>query len=89
MGCYPQLLSVADSLCDVMFAIHFILLFISLGAIWIIFNDDDEVHNIAAIFVGAIALIWGFILIPMPAQLAIALILSIICRKIRTAHHEP
>ncbi|HBB34375.1 MAG TPA: hypothetical protein DDZ80_25400 [Cyanobacteria bacterium UBA8803] len=62
--------------------IYLILFVIFLGAVWVYFNNNDEIHSIAAISAGLIALIWIFILSPLWLQFFITSILFIICRHI-------
>ncbi|MBZ8181674.1 MAG: hypothetical protein SAL07_17025 [Oscillatoria sp. PMC 1051.18] len=65
-----------------MLAIYLFLLVISLAAIWVVFNDDDEVHNLAAVSAGLIALVWFFVLIPLPMKMLLTLILLIIYQQL-------
>lgn len=55
--------------------IHFFLLSVSLGSIWVSIRDSDEIHRIAAILTGSIALIWIFCLTPIWVKLSVLMAL--------------
>lgn len=71
-----------------MVIIYGFLLIILSGAIWVIFNDHDEVHNIAAITAALLASIWSFALTPQFIQLLIFLGMLIVFQRIYAAHHK-
>ncbi|ACK70532.1 hypothetical protein PCC7424_2105 [Gloeothece citriformis PCC 7424] len=56
-----------------MFAVYLILLFIVFLTVWIISNDQDEVHQMAAVFTAIVALIWFFSIATIPIKLLLAL----------------
>lgn len=56
-----------------MLFMHLILLLIGVGAILVTIYDRDEVHNLAALSAGSIALIWGFVASPLAVKLLMSM----------------
>jgi hypothetical protein len=53
---------------------YLIFLLIGLGIIWIGLRTGEEIVRIAAAIAGAILLIWGFALTPLPLQLLVEIV---------------
>jgi hypothetical protein len=53
---------------------YLIFLLIGLGIIWIGLKTGEEIVRIAAAIAGAILLIWGFALTPLPLQLLVEIV---------------
>jgi hypothetical protein len=45
-----------------MLATYLVLFLILMVTVWIIFNDNDEVHNLAATATGVTTILWMFIM---------------------------
>ena len=56
---------------------YLILLAAGLGIIWLGLKTKDEVYRLAATVSGAVCLIWGFALTPLPFQLLIGLLVVV------------
>lgn len=55
--------------------VDFFLLSISFGSLWVGIRNTDEIHKIAAIFTGSIALIWIFCLMPVAVKISLLTVL--------------
>jgi hypothetical protein len=53
---------------------YLIFLLSGLGIIWIGLRTGEEIVRIAAAIAGAILLIWGFALTPLPLQLLVEIV---------------
>lgn len=60
---------------------YFLLLLVCFSAIFLGFHDDNRVHRIAALTVGLITFVWGFVMAPLPMQISISFILIVGSRK--------
>jgi Na+/H+-dicarboxylate symporter len=71
-----------------MLSIHLFLLLIGFAVIWLRLNDRDEVHDLAALSAGAIALVWGFVVSPLPIQLLMSIAALGMCFRFQSTHDK-
>ena len=57
--------------------IYLLLLTTGLGIIWVGIKTQEDVYRLAAAVTGAICLVWGFALTPVPFQLLVEVLLVI------------
>ncbi len=64
-----------------MLAVNLILFSIFLATLWILFNANDEVHNVAAKVVGIISLLWFFAITSLEIKLLITCSMLILFQR--------
>lgn len=69
-----------------MFALYLLLLFMVFFTIWIVSNDKDEVHHMAAVSTALLALIWFFSLATISIKLLLAFPMFLYCKRIYTLY---